>query len=56
MADLAGTENRTGIQKSKTVTPPTARERTPGHRSIPEFAVRCPPPRNTSEITAEPEE
>ena len=54
---MAGTENRKGIQKkNKKHPPPTARERTPHHKSIPENAVRCHPPRKTSQLTAEPEE
>ena len=32
------------------------RERTPRHRSIPEIAECCHPPRKTSQLPAEPEE
>ena len=53
MADPAGTENRKGIQKTPQ---PPALERTPCHKSIPKIAVRCHSPRNTSQLTAEPEE
>ena len=52
MAGLAGTENREGIQK----THPLARERKPRHKSIPEIAVQCHPPRKTAQLTTEPEE
>ena len=47
MADLTGTENRKGIQKKPKKSPPPARERTAHHRSVPETAVRCHPPRKS---------
>ena len=56
MADLAGTENRKGIQRKTKNTPPPPREKTPCHRSIPEIAVRFQPSRKTSQLLAEPEE
>ena len=56
MADVTCEENQKGIQKTYKKTPLPAREKTPRHRSIPEIAVRCHPPRKTSQLTAEPGE
>ena len=47
MADLAGTENRKAIQNNPKTSPPTARERTPRHRSIPEIAPSKDVPANS---------
>ena len=56
MADLAGTKNRKGLQKTNKTPSPHAREKSPRHKSIPEIAVRCYPPRKTSQLTGESEE
>ena len=48
-------KNEKEYEKTKKNTP-SSREKTSLHRSIPEMAVRCQPPRKTSQLTAEPEE